>query len=646
MRLNKVQIYGFRSIEEMEIAFDGNGHKILVGKNESGKSNILYALYLLSGRINFEKEDRKILYDGTAFIRFHFELSNDEIEKCRNKFFEKFPAGQEVNLTEALTVASFFEKHSKHLLYRVDPGGHGQWRNWQFNKNLRIGEGWYSVGPKVVDYELHEKFPVGSYINEEYIQKRLPDNDQGTIRNCLSPLSLEEVYNFLRQQVREIAAPEDYTFPIRYWRYSAQEHDLPSAISRDAFSQNPNSCIPLKNMFLLAGIQEKEIHGRISEANTLGPNQLVSLLKSVSRKTNQYIKKSWKEYSNVKIELWPNGEDIVIAIQDSENRFDFKQRSDGFRRLVSFLLLISTEFDTKQYQDTPLILIDEPETGLHPSSAKDLKFKLIELGQKTTIVYATHSISMIDTENVERNLIVSKDKENTTYEEAKEDGTSPAENIYQAIGHSIYDDLKKKNILLEGYTDKQTFRLFMKGRDWNDFGICYIGKGKNLGTVTPILELAGRKYFVLSDADEDAKRRKKNSDSSDYWYTYEDLGSDAITLEDFYEDSFLMHIVQEILEKNEIEVEESVLSREVLAKENDRLSSLKGFLFKKLNDFPQEKLEANKVKAADMVKQIICDIKIECANVVKVKGKKVIKKKITEVLNTLLRKIADSQSPT
>ena len=182
----------------------------------------------------------------------------------------------------------------------------------------------------------------------------------------------------------------------------------------------------------------------------------------VNTKTNEYIKKSWKDYkkdySNVEIELRSDGEDIVIGIRDSENTFDFKQRSDGFRRFISFLLLISTEFDTGQHVDTPLILIDEPETGLHPSSAKDLKDKLIELGQKNTIVYATHSISMIDTENIRNNLIVSKDKENTTFEEAKEDGTSPAENVYQAIGHSIYQDLKRKTFC---WKDTRTNELFV-----------------------------------------------------------------------------------------------------------------------------------------------------------------------------------------
>ena len=640
MRLKRVQIRGFRSIEDMEISFDGSGHKILVGKNESGKSNILNALNLLSGKTMFEHKDMKELYDETAFVEFDFELDSNEIDKCRTKFLAQFPSGQDEKLTKDHTVTSFFEEHSKDILYEVECGKNGRWTSWTLDESLVIEDGWHSVSPKVLDYELHEKISAGAYINEGYIQEKLHENDRGVIRNCLSPISLEDVYNFLHQQVREIAAPKDFTFPIRYWRYAAQEHDLPNRIEREAFSQQPDSCIPLKNMFLLAGIQEKDIHSRISAAHNRGFNKLKSLFDHVNAKTNEYIKNSWKEYNNVEIELRSDGENIAIGIQDTQNIFDFKERSDGFRRLVSFLLLISTELDTGQHPHAPLILIDEPETGLHPSSAKDLKYKLIELGKNSTVIYATHSISMIDTENIENNLIISKSKEKTTFAEAKEDGTSPAEIIYQAIGYSVYEELKKRNILLEGYTDKRTFRLFMKGQDWKDVGICFTEGGRNLETIISILELGSRKYFVLFDGDEASKRKKKEKGNPDYWYTYKDLGSEAISIEDFYENNFFMETVQKILKKYEIEVEESVLSEE-----NNRMESLKRFLLRNHKDFLQEKATANNLEnAADTVKQIIRDIKIECANAVKERN--VIKTKITEMLNALLQKINDSQNPT
>ena len=641
MRLSKVQIYGFRSIEQMEIAFDGNGHKILVGINESGKSNILDALYLLSGKINFEEKDRKVLYNGNAFVRFQFELDNDEIEECRTKFVEKFPSGEDAKLTKDHTVKSFFEEHSKYILYNVECGKNGQWTYWHLAESLKIQDGWHFVNEDIGQYEIHEEIPPGKYINEEYIGNRVNALDREVLEDSLPSISLEDVYKFLRGIVGEVAAPADYAFPIRYWRYDAQEHDLPRSIGRDAFSNNLDSCIPLKNMFRLADTQEKEIHRKISEAYNLGLSRFKSLLDDVNEKTNDYIKKCWKEYQeeyeNVEIKLWSDGEEIAIGIQDTKSTFSFEERSDGFRRLVSFLLTISTEFDKEQFADIPLILIDEPETGLHPSSAKDLKYKLIELGQRTLVIYATHSISMIDTENIEYNLIVSKSEEKTTYKIAEEDGTSPAEIIYQAIGHSIYEDLKKNNILLEGYTDKRTFRLFMEGRAWKDFGIGYLGKGKNLETITPLLDLASRKYFVLSDADGDAKRGKKERGDPPYWYTYEDLGSKAITVEDFYQKAFFKGIVQEILGKYGFQAEPSVLSEE-----NNRIEAIRSWLLKKPKAFLDERAKTNDLEnAAHMVKNIIRDIKIGCAKAVT--KEKVNKGKIKSVLDALSKKVKDSQ---
>ena len=632
MRLQLVRICGFRSIEDMRIPFEGTGYKILVGKNESGKSNILSALHLLSGKAPFKEKDRKESYNGNAFVVFRFELEDDEIAKCKIKFTEKFPAGLGAKLAEGHTVKSFFEAYAKHISYAVRCGENGYWTLGQLDKSLEIQAGWHSVSNDIVNHGLHEKIPPGSYISDNYIEKEFHENDQVIIRNCLVPVNLADVYKVLRQQVLEIITPEHYTFPIRYWQYAAQEHDLPPTINRETFSQRPDSCIPLKNMFLLANIQENEIRNKISEAHALSSNSLRNLLHRVNRATNAYIEKSWQEYSNVKIELWSDGENIVIGIKDSDstNLFNFEQRSDGFRRLVSFLLLISIEFDTKQYADTPLILIDEPETGLHPSSAKDLKYKLIELGNKTTIVYATHSISMIDTENIRSNLVVKKKDENTTIEEGKEDGISPAEILYQAIGYSVFEEIKKKNILLEGYTDKRPLRLFTKGPDWKDIGLCYTRGAKNIRCVVSMLDLISREYFVLSDGDADAKQRKQDMENPQYWYTYEDLGSAAITIEDFYDKAFFMGIVKKILKRDGIEMPDSVLSED-----NDRMKSIKRFL-------EQEAKEKNVVDAAGMVKRINREIKLECATSV-TRGK-VMQDKITEMLNALLQRIDDSQN--
>ena len=620
MKLTHVRICGFRSIEDMDLEFQGNGHKVLVGKNESGKSNLLKALYLLSGKVDFEHEDKKELHTQELFVMFSFALDKHEILDIKKIFYEKFPFDEKTKLTKDLTIEEFFAKHAQYILYQINCNRSGHWTNRALNKNLQTNDKWYNVNESIVNCGLSDRIPAESYVNEAFIINHLSDEEQKEIMNHVSPVKIQDIYQFLRDQVKERAAPDGYTFPVNYWKYSSEEHDLPSHINRDSFAQNPRSCIPLRNMFLLSGIKKEDIHSKIDDAKTQGPNHLKNLFDLVNRKTNEYIKKSWKEHNKVKIEIRSDGEDIAIGIKDAKNTFDFRQRSDGFRRFVSFLLLISTEV-TGDHADDPLILIDEPETGLHPSSAKDLKNKLIEFGKTNTIVYATHSISMIDTENIENNLIVSKEHENTIIEIAKEDGTSPAENIYQAIGYSIYEDLKQKNILLEGYTDKKVLDSFMTGNPWKRYGICYMNGVKNITVVTSILDLANRKYFVLSDADKPATQKREAMQNPTYWYTYKDLDSEAVTLEDFYTEEFFQDIAQKVLKKHTI-----LCSTDDWFEENNRIDSIKIFLYKK---------SIGKVK----IQKTVDEIKEGCSE--KFAKKNVDQEKIKKMLDKLLEKIEE-----
>ena len=43
-----------------------------------------------------------------------------------------------------------------------------------------------------------------------------------------------------------------------------------------------------------------------------------------------------------------------------------------------------------------LLLIDEPSTGLHPSSERNLLKELVKISNENYLVYSTHSIFMID----------------------------------------------------------------------------------------------------------------------------------------------------------------------------------------------------------------------------------------------------------
>lgn len=89
MELIRVRIRNFRSIEDLEIDLSPRC-RTLVGINESGKTNILHALSLLSPDRSFSIEDvREQLRDEPpvehAYVQFIFSFDKNE----NNLIFEK-----------------------------------------------------------------------------------------------------------------------------------------------------------------------------------------------------------------------------------------------------------------------------------------------------------------------------------------------------------------------------------------------------------------------------------------------------------------------------------------------------------------------------------------------------------------------------
>ena len=112
----------------------------------------------------------------------------------------------------------------------------------------------------------------------------------------------------------------------------------------------------------LAGISE--IAAAFIEAGTR-PNGLRNLLNRVATRATKHMHSVWKEHRTIRIELAPNGPCIDASVKDEYNLYDFSRRSDGFKRFVTFLLMVSARVKSDQLVDT-LYLHDEPDVSLHP----------------------------------------------------------------------------------------------------------------------------------------------------------------------------------------------------------------------------------------------------------------------------------------
>jgi len=546
MKLSKCEIINFRSIGEQEISFNPSC-RILVGINESGKSNVLKALRLISDEfspsvidIRNELNEEKI---ESSDVTFGFEISKDDRQEiykeiCKHIIFYNLDEDILYSSTKKLNIREWIEETLENGYFTVD-----------IKEDLRFG--W---APIPSGYNLSK--PLYKPVNSIAIAKggeKFIFNDQ---EYNLSTSSLLDTfaYEYISSELVEEASYEDLTTLISrlaggyikknlpeciYWTYE-EKNLLPATISMDKFGENPDIALPLKNMFLMAGIKDIKDEINLAKLKKLGVR---NLLQRIARVSTSHIRSIWKEFPEIELLLEPNGEFIDISIKDSFNRYDFASRSDGFKRFVSFLLIISAKVKTEELTNT-LILIDEPEISLHPTGSKQLLDELLKISENNLVVFSTHSIFMIDRKNVKRHILVKKENESTILTEASTTNIQEEEVIFNALGYSVFETLKAKNIIFEGWKDHKIFEIALtntadKHKDLilslNEFGVAFLQGVKDAGRVTTLLELASRKYLIISDDDQPAKEAQKNFKGNGNWKRYSELlpKTQAVTGEDF-----------------------------------------------------------------------------------------------------------------
>src|ERR1051325_1668091 len=455
MRLTRAIIRNFRSIKEQTIRFDPPC-RVLVGINESGKSNILRALNLLDAEVKAMPDDLRDIgpdEDPNADAHVIFVFATEPAD--RRAVLDNIGSRVVGDLERVRISTSSGHTTLKQLIL--------SWTEWLYMVDVKTAKRsfsrWSTVG-QGMKLEGEWCMPVknaSAPIEVRGISRNLnefllirgpdfPDLDE----DFITSIDIDTLITAITNEFGNTA-----TLPtVVFWAYD-EENLLPGSIPLDTFADDPDTCMPLKHMFRLTGYTD--ISAAIATAQQKR-NGLTNLLNAVSHATTTHITKVWKEFKGLSIELTINGPNIEAAVQDAHNKFDLARRSDGFKRFVSFLLLVSVKAKTKELTNT-LYLHDEPDTSLHPSGARYLKDELIRLSDSNYVVYSTHSIFMIDRENIGRHLIVRKKQEVTAIEDVTPSNIKEEEVIYNALGYSIFEQLEERNILFEGWRDKRLFQV-------------------------------------------------------------------------------------------------------------------------------------------------------------------------------------------
>ncbi|MDR1346387.1 MAG: AAA family ATPase [Bacteroidales bacterium] len=524
MQLSEIQIENFRSIKSQTITFDHNC-LILVGKNEAGKSNILKAIAAVFGEYQVSDKDKRKKNDNeeikSFYIRAILKLSEKDFDEILNRFQQKYANTEHIVFANSKTLREFI----KYAFY-------------EFLITINIADG------KKICYQYwldkNNDFELGGdiYLNGSSFSSTTTGTKQ----------TLQTLQAFIHQVMIEIY--EENPYNCHYWEYNGK-YLLPNSIIIATFRDNPSTCPPLKNIFTFC--KRENINQEFTDAKSQDGSYW-NLLGQISKEVTKTFREIWQDFKETTLELLPDGEKISILISNKA-RYTCEDRSDGFKKFISILLILSTQARSNKVGERDIILIDEPDQSLYPTSARYLRDELLKIAEKTKIVYSTHSPYMIDANCIDRHLIVEKKNDITiANKQDKNAQFSNNELLLRAIGTSIFEIIQEKNIIFEGWLDKELFQKYCdfhkKTSDFINIGIVYLGGISGVETLVQLLILANKKFIIVADSDKPSKDKRKEFEKNykefaPNWLSYADVVNNVSTMEDFVTSEHITNCVKD-----------------------------------------------------------------------------------------------------
>lgn len=285
---------------------------------------------------------------------------------------------------------------------------------------------------------------------------------------------------------------------------------------------------PLVNVFRIClGIKNMDELKKSIEEIRQDENERTRLNDTFNRKFGEFLDEVWSDYDQ-KIKISLEEHQIRIQFFDPEcisaSYYSMHERSQGCQTFISFLLTIGAEAKKDVLKNT-VLLLDEPETHLHPSGVRYMLNELIKISENNNIVlYATHSIFMIDRNNFNRHIILIKEKELTEIVPSTNERIGfflQEEVLYGALNINLSKDFKSSsqfNFVLEGDGDAILFQHFYEKilstneKPFQDKYTSFYHGGGCKG-ITKYFNTApihlGTKWIIILDKDDPADKLRK-----------------------------------------------------------------------------------------------------------------------------------------
>lgn len=443
MKLTKAQITNFRSIQD-STEFDIGDVTCLVGKNESGKTALLQALYRLNPVVessgNFDVTDDYPRHDVNDY-KEHIEAGFCEPAQVVKATYEL--ASDDIKAIEDVYGSECLKSYTPTLVYHKG-----------YSNEISF------TGPEVDD---------GAVLKHLVDDAGLPQQLAGKLRGISSAQGMVEILSGTEQteavqalvsilgriserDVSQVIYDEIIRDKVPKFLYFDEYYQMKGQDNLDALKQRVEESRledhdrPLLGLIDLAGLKLDQL---VTPVRT---EALIAKLEAAENRLTKQVLTYWSQnqHLRMKFDVRPanpkdgagmeSGTNVWGRVHDTKHMVStaLGSRSRGFVWFFSFLAWYSK---IRKESENLILLLDEPGLSLHAKAQGDLlRYFERELKHHHQLIYTTHSPFMVDPARFDRVRIVQDlDIEDNSYHDVEnQEGTKVITEVLKATPDSLF----------------------------------------------------------------------------------------------------------------------------------------------------------------------------------------------------------------
>lgn len=481
MKLESFRITNFRSISDSG-QIDVSEITALLGRNESGKSNLLLALRSLKPAEGFRSlhpikdfpRHRRLeeCDDNTEVVHSRWSLSDGE----KSELKAILPRAAKV------THVNIGRRYGKQRWVSFEKLASQQFNESEIKSKIRKIVPAIKAAAAKLDATLRPPLEQSAGRFEKAIVV-VPDRTVWASNAVKALAELRQALaaadtDLTEKQERLVADLEELAEAISGDRESQQRardwiagkmpvfvyldeypelnghQNIAAFLRRKADDEQSDADINFEKLCKVAGLDPEALHELLTQKEPETRNQLANRASAV---VTTEIKRLWQDRP-LKIRFNLDAEHLDTLISDPNATYDVEvnldERSRGFKWFFSFYITFSADTDGGEAEDA-ILLLDEPGLYLHARSQSDL-LNHLEKDFKNQIIYTTHSPFMVPTHNLDAVRTVNISEVEGT--KVTNDPTGDSRTLFPlqaALGYNLAQSLfvGPSNLVVEGVTD-------------------------------------------------------------------------------------------------------------------------------------------------------------------------------------------------